>query len=326
MKSRLPRFGTALLITAGVAPDLDYASYFAGASAFLGCHRSALHAIPGAALLSCVLAGAFCALDKRWRFAKSASKQALPLGLAAGVAICSAGVAAHDLLDLASGEGLQLLWPFRLQWFRWNLAESFDPWLLALLLAGSLIPQLFRLVSEEVGAPKRRGAGSGVALFTLALLAAYFGARAYLHGRAHELLLSAEYHGREPLSGGAFPSSVNPFAWRGVVSTENTIEEIDLNLASDAQFNPDRSLTHYKPAESPQLQAAEKTAAAQGFLRYAEFPLASVARREDGYRVELRDVRFPVGDERAANMFVRLELSGDLGVLSEELRYASAGP
>ena len=32
-KTRLPRFGTAVLVAAGVAPDLDYAGYFAGASA-----------------------------------------------------------------------------------------------------------------------------------------------------------------------------------------------------------------------------------------------------------------------------------------------------
>ena len=148
------------------------------------------------------------------------------------------GIAVHDLLDLASGDGMQLLWPFRVQWFRWNLVESFDPWVLALLVAGLLVPQLFRLVSEEVGAQKKRGAGSGAALFTLVMLAGYFGARAYLHGRAADLLLSAEYHGREPLSGGAFPSAGNPLDWRGVVATDNTIEEIDVNLAPGAEFNP----------------------------------------------------------------------------------------
>ena len=43
------------------------------------------------------------------------------------------------------------------------------------------------------------------AVATLLLLLTYFGARAYLHGRAVDLLLSAEYHGREPLCSRGIP-------------------------------------------------------------------------------------------------------------------------
>src|SRR5208283_40525 len=104
-----------------------------------------------------------------------------------------------------------------------------------------------------------------------------------------DLLLSSEYHGREPLAAGAFPSLTNPLDWRGVVSTDNTMEEVAVPLGPRADFNPDRSLTHYKPEESPALDVAQKTPAVQRFLKYAEFPLASLVRREDGYRFELRD-------------------------------------
>lgn len=322
---RLPRFGTALLIAAGVAPDLDYASYFAGPQAYLTLHRSALHAIPGGIALGCALAAAFCTLDSRWTPAKSPRKPPAPLVFAVAAALSLLGIAAHDLLDLASGEGMQMLWPFRIHWFRWDLAESFDPWVLVLLVGGLLIPLLFRLVSEEVGARKKHGAGSGAAVFTLLLLCVYFGARAYFHARVVDLLLSSEYHEREPLAAGAFPMPANPLDWRGVVATDNTLEELDVNLASVAEFNSDRSLTHYKPPDSPALEAAEKTGVARRFLRYAEFPLASVARREDGYRVELRDLRFSAGDETAANLIVRVELSRDFRVMRQTLRYASAG-
>ena len=230
---------------------------------------------------------------------------------------------AHDLLDLCSGEGIQWFWPFRTHWSHWNLAESFDPWALLILIAGLLIPQLFRLVREEVGARKKNG--SGAAVFTLIMLVAYFGARDYFHGRVMDLLLSSEFHGREPLSAGAFPSSTNPLSWRGVVSTDNTLEEIEVSLAPRADFNPDRSLTHYKPPDSPPLDSAEKSQTAQRFLRYAEFPLASVFRREDGYRVELRDLRFSATDQSAANLVVRVELTAGLQIVKERLRYASSG-
>jgi inner membrane protein len=320
---RLPRFGTALLVIAGIAPDLDYASYFAAPSTFLALHRGALHSITGGAVLSFALATLFFILARKYSASPNARKQFPPLTPVTALAICAAGVIAHDLLDLCTGEGIQLLWPFRTHWSHLDLAESFDPWVLLILIAGLLILQLFRLVSEEVGARNKNGGGSAV--FTLLLLLAYFGARAYFHGRAVDLLLSSEFHGREPLSAGAFPSSANPLNWRGVVSTDNTLEEIDVSLASGADFNPDRSLTHYKPADSPPLDLAEKSETARRFLRYAEFPLASVARREDGYRVELRDLRFPPGNENPANLIVRVELSSSLQIVRERLRYASSG-
>jgi membrane-bound metal-dependent hydrolase YbcI (DUF457 family) len=321
LQPRLPRFGTALLITAALAPDLDYASYFAGPRAFLTLHRTALHSIPGAALLACGLAGLFCFLDKRWPPPKTARKSPSPLHFAPAVALCATALLAHDLLDLASGEGLQLLWPFRVQWLRGNLAENFDPWILVLLIAGLLIPQLFRLVREEIGARKKRS-GSATAVAILLVLAAYFGARAYFHNRALDLLLSSEYHARVALSAGAFPSSANPLDWRGIVSTDSTLEELDVNLAAASDFNPDRSLTHYKPPDSPALQAAEKTPAAERFLRYAQFPLASVAHREDGFRVELRDLRFPSDDVSPANITVRADLNSESQLTRAQLLYA----
>jgi hypothetical protein len=148
--------------------------------------------------------------------------------------------------------------------------------------------------------------------------------RAELRSRAIDLLLSSEYRGREPLAAGAFPSSVNPLNWRGVVTTDDTVEEIDVALGPRASFDADRSLTHYKPQESPALYAAEKTSAARRFLNYAEFPLASVSRREDGYRCELRDLRFPAGDADPANIIVQIDLDSALNVMRQEYRYASS--
>jgi membrane-bound metal-dependent hydrolase YbcI (DUF457 family) len=323
LQPRLPRFGTALLIAAGLAPDLDYAGYFAGPRAFLALHRTALHSIPGAAVLACALAWLFCFFEKRWPPPKTARKSPLPLKFAPALALCALAFAAHDLLDFATGEGLQLLWPFHVQWLRGNLAENFDPWILVLLIAGLLIPQLFALVREEIGSRKKRS-GSGAAVAVLLLLAAYLGARAYFHGRALDLLLSSEYHGRVALSAGAFPSSANPLDWRGIVSTDTTLEELDVNLASASDFNPDRSLTHYKPPDSPALQAAQRTPAAERFLRYAQFPLASMVRREDGFRVELRDLRFASGDASFANITVRADLNASSLVTRAQLLYASS--
>ena len=319
----LPRFGSAMLIAAGVAPDLDYASYLWGASTFLRVHRSLLHSIPGAALTACAIAASFCVLDRTWKRETRQERPAAPLAFASALAVCAVGLASHILLDLASGEGVQLFWPFHTHWSAWSVAANFDPWAVLLLAGGLLIPQLFRLVGEEIGA-RKSGAAGGAAVLTLLLLTAYLGARGDLRSRAVDLLLSSEYRGREPLAAGAFPSSANPFAWRGIVSTDNTMEELLVPLGPRADFNPDRSLTHYKPEESPALDAAERTAAAQQFLKYAEFPLASLSRSEDGYRFELRDLRFPSGDESPANVVVRIDLDSGFHVMRKEYRYASS--
>lgn len=311
-------------MTAGIAPDLDYTSYFAGPGAFLRFHRTALHSIGGTAVMSCALAGVFCALNKRFPHGELAKRRAAPLTFAPALALCAMGVTGHDLLDLVSGEGIQLLWPFRVHWSRWNLAAGLDPWVLILLIAALLMPQLFRLVAEEVGARKKKS-GGGAAVAALLLIFTYFGARVYLHSRAVDLLLSSEYHGREPLSAGAFPSSFDPFSWRGIVSTDNTLEEIEVDLRPGADFNPDHSLTHYKPAGSPALEAADESGAAQRFLAYVEFPLARVTRRENGYRFEVRDLRFPANDQSPANMAVRVDLNSSSQIIHEEIRYASSG-
>ena len=60
----LPRYGTAMLIVSGVAPDLDYLSYVAGASAFLRFHRTVLHSLAGSAAPRCCNRGNILSLDR----------------------------------------------------------------------------------------------------------------------------------------------------------------------------------------------------------------------------------------------------------------------
>ena len=320
---RLPRFGTAMLIVSGLAPDLDYASYFGGPHAFMRFHRTALHSIAGSALMACAIAAAFCVLDRKLPAKKTGrAKTFAPLGFGAALVVCAIGAAGHLLLDLASGIGVQLLWPFRIHWSAWDVATNFDPWILVLLIAGLLLPLLFKLVNEEVGAHKK-GAGGRAAIATLLLLAAYLGARANLHGQAVDLLLSREYHGRVALSAGAFPKPSTPFEWRGVVVTDDTVEEVEVPLSKGDEFDPNNSVTRYKPADSAALEAGEKTEAAAAFLEYARFPIANVRHVEDDFAVELWDMRFPPDDTDPANIFVRVDLDSHAQVKREQFLFAS---
>lgn len=324
-ENRLPRFGIVMLVVSGVAPDLDYAGYLAGPGAFFRLHRSLFHSLAGAALLACVLAAAFCVLDKKWpRSHVAQDKKYPPLGFVAALAVCAIGIGGHLLLDVASGIGVQLLWPFRLGWYRWNLDGNLDPWLLLILIAGLLLPLLFRLVNEEVGDRRKGRGGARAAVVTLVLVVAYFGWRWHLHDEAVSLLMSREYHNRVAVTAQAFPDPSTPFDWRGVAVTDNTVEELDISLAPSGDFDPDRSRTHFKPDDSAVLETGRKTAFAQRFLTYATIPVATVTPLEDGYRFEIHDLRFAPDDVDPANLFVRVDLDSHLRIRSQQFVFASS--
>lgn len=322
-QKHLPRYGTAMLMVSGVAADFDYLSYFGGASAFLQFHRTVLHSLLGSALLAAMLAGIFCFLDRNRRTRDSASL--LPaLTFFPALAVCAVGAATHVLLDLASGIGVRLFWPLRERWIASNLLANLDLWILVILILGVALPELFRLVGEEIGERKQNTRGQGAAVIALFFLLIYVGARAELHSRAIDLLNSREYHGQPPLNVGAFPTAYSPFRWRAVLSTDNAINDAEVSLAPGAQFDPDRAIAHYKPQDSAALDAAQKTEAARRFLAYSRFPLASSEPSDSGYKVRIRDLRFAPSDTSPDNIVAEIMLDSNGKVVSQEILYVSS--
>ena len=319
---RMPRFAATMMIAAGLTPDLDYAAYFGGASLFMRFHRTVLHSIAGSIVIAFAVAAIFCAIDRKYPQRKKSFSQVIaPLGFGPALAVSAIGAAGHLLLDLFSGVGIQLLWPFRAQWIGWEVIGDLDVWVLLLLVLGLLLPLLLGLVNEEVGAQKRGSGGQRAAIVTLALISAYFGWRANLHSRAIDLLLSREYHGRIALSAAAFPASSSPYQWRGVVETDNTMELLDVGLREE--FDSNRSDSLFKPHPSPALAAGEDSTATRAFLRYAKVPFANVQPREAGFRVEIHDLRFAEGDYQPANIFVRLDYNSQVQLQRQGFFFAS---
>ena len=310
------RLATPMLLVSGLAADLDWLTLTGGPHAFLHGHRTATHSLLGTAAIACVTAGVFWALGRK--------HPAGPLRFLRALIVCGVGAAAHLLLDLTDSYGVALLWPVREKWFAWDLLEALDPAVLFALLLGLLLPGLFRLVSEEIGArPKRSGPHRG-AIAALVVVTLYCGARWVLHDRALELLRSRLYHGQTPLSAGAFPGGASPLAWTGIVETENRLERFDLSLATTGSFDPDAGRTYFKPEPSPALDAALKSALAQEYLKFARFPKATVEKTVDGYRVELRDLRPASPLAGRGGLIAIIELNRLAQVTDEALRFASA--
>lgn len=305
-----------MLLASGLAADLDWLSRAGGAQAFLHGHRTVTHSVSGTAAIALGVAGIFWSLGRKHPIA--------PVRLSRALSVCAVSAGVHLLLDLTNPYGVQLLWPFREKWYAWDLIGPVDPSILLLLLLGLLLPGLFRLVSEEIGARPKSAAADGAqrgAIVALVLVLAYGGGRWALHDRALELLRSRLYRGQTAINVGAFPAGASPLNWAGVVETDNTLEQIEVSLAPGTIFDPDLARTHFKPEASPALEAARKSRAASELLQFARFPKARVEKNLQGYRVELRDLRFASSLARRSGFTAVVELNSQFQVTNEELRF-----
>ena len=312
-----------MLLIAGVAPDLDLLSSVFGAATYLRFHQSLLHSFFGAAMLICVLAAAFVLLDRR-HLRRLHMKDVPPLGFAPALAVCALGVAFHLLLDATTAIGLQPLWPFRVHWIALDWVPRFEIWIVLLLAAALLIPELINMVSEEIGEHHKAPRGIAAGAIGLAMLFLYIGARGILHNRATTLLDSREYQGFAPLAVGAFPTT-SPLTWRGVVSTERAIDELDVPFMPGEVFDPDRAVPHNKPDESPALELASSASTARAFLAFARFPLASVDATDVGARVRFRDLRFEYNDKSPDNLAVEIVVTSTGQIVDQTVYYNAAG-
>lgn len=311
--ARATRLALPMMLVAGTVADLDLLARLGGADAWLAWRRTATHSLPGTILLAALVASAF------WFFGRRPATRGVRLVPAFLASLAAASL--HLLLDLANSHGVQLLWPFRDRWFAWDLAEPVDPLLLALLLAGLLLPALFHLVSEEIGARHGRGGASRGAALALVLVAFYLGGRWMAHDRARERLANRLYQGERPVAVGVFPAGASPLLWRGVVETELALAEMEVNVAA-GDFGAARARTHYKPEQGPLVDAALGTAVAKRYLRFARFPAVTIVRLLEGHRVEIRDARFAPTRTRPAPV-AHIELDAERRVVSAEIRFSS---
>jgi inner membrane protein len=303
-----------MIVTAGLAADLDWIARFAGPRAFLAAHHTATHSLLGTVAIAAIVAVIFIPIGKRFK---------RPVLFLSAFLACLAGASLHLLLDLTNSYGEKLFWPFSDRWFALDLATPFDPWIVLLVLAGLLLPALFRLITEEIGAKSKRRAYDRGAVIALALVGIYFAGRFVLQQRATAELDSRQYRDEAPLQVAAFPQSISPLFWTGVVETDDTFDELDVSLSPGVNFDPDTARVFYKPEASEALEMARRSDAAIAFLEFARFPLARVQRQSDGYQIMLRDLRFD-HDESAENGIVAVIAVDDKNeVVHEELRFGS---
>ncbi len=309
--NKLSRLATPMLIATSIAADLDWLTALAGPRAFLLGHRTITGSICGAAAIAILTALVFTIATRR--------NSSLPIKFPRALFVCAIGAALPVLFDLTNSYGVKLFWPFSEKWYALDSVGQFDVIILVILTVGILLPMLFRLVGEEIGA-QRRTKGVFSAVFAFVLVFAYVGARYVLHERAVTLINSRLYNGAPPMSAGAFPDSPSPFRWAGVIITESNLlrAEVPVFIGS---YDPFAAKAFYKPEESPALDAARASSTATLFLSFARFPRAHVERNDRGYHIEITDMRFEIGTPPGHSMMAAIDVDENAHVTHEELKF-----
>ena len=179
---------------------------------------------------------------------------------------------------------------------------------------GLVLPSLFGLINEEIGAGGRAShAPRGRLAATLALVSvfAYWGLRDYEHSRAVAALGSRNYDGADAIRASAYPHPATPFRWYGVVEAPAFFATMDVDSLAP-EVDPDAQMQiRYKPEETPVSLAAKKTYLGRVYLSWAQYPIIETEPLESdlgnkataAYAVRFRDLRYDnAGQSRRATL------------------------
>jgi inner membrane protein len=324
--NRKTALATATLTLAAEAADLDVISRFWGGAEGLNHHRGFTHSFLGVPLVAAVVVG-FVYLIWRARGRPIKDPKLPPRwGLLYGCA-CLAGLS-HILLDFTNSYGVRPSWPFSERWISWDLVFIVEPVMLVALFLGLIVPSLFSLINEEIGARRKGPPGRLAASLALVAVFAFWGVRDYEHGRAVAALEARTYEGADAIRVSAYPYMINPFRWYGVVETPAFFATMNVDsLGPEVDPTGDMQL-HYKPQETAVTLAAKKSDLGRVYLSWAQYPLTEAEQLEGGpaaYVVRLRDLRYAYPGSGARSVLgARVFLSRDLKVISEQFGIRSS--
>jgi membrane-bound metal-dependent hydrolase YbcI (DUF457 family) len=299
------------IVFAGVIADVDYFSASFEPSAYLRWHRTATHSV------SFVVVLAIGALLFS-RIQRNSPASAAWTGFSWVALVASSAL--HILMDLLQTDPVIPLWPFSARRFSLDLSPSLDVWLLVLFAATILFPELFRLVSDEIGSHSKRPRGRIGAIAGLAVVLSYFVLRGVFHGNAVSALEARTVAGEMPRRVAAFPDAVSPFLWHTIVETESALHLGEMRSMGGEVTYASGVTTLRKPEPSAMLDAAQDSPAAATFLKGARFPKAVVEKETEGYSVEIHDLKDQATESTRA-IFADINLDTNSKLVSSALHW-----
>ncbi len=321
--NRKTGLATAMLVIAAEISDIDVLWNFEGPVAGLQHHRGWTHSfvgVPVMAALALLLVWGWNRILHPRRLGPDpppGRRPRLPVRWGWLFAIGCLGPLSHILLDYTTAYGIRFLEPFSYRWFEWDTVYIVEPSILLALILGLVLPSLFALVREEIGAPQPRLRGRAGAIVALLVLLLIWGVRDFEHRRAVSTLGARAYHGAAPLRASAFPYMWNPFIWHGVVETRDFFETMNLDSRTGEVDPENRARTFYKPEQTPVLLAAKKSGFGRVFLDWAVYPYTEQEKLEPGdeYLVRFYDLRYRYPGSRRAPLSGAVVLDNSLRVI-----------
>ncbi len=301
--NRKTALATVTMTLATEAADIDVLAYFKGSAYGFIQHRGITHTFIGVPVVAAIVVALVWLFDRLWqrRRAKHSSQPPPPrrwgwLYLFA----CIAGLS-HILLDFTNNYGVRPFYPFQRQWYAWDIVFIIEPLILAALLAALVLPWLFALVGQEIGARQKGPRGRGAAIAALLFIVALWSVRDYQHRRALAAMDAYQIHGESARQVAAFPYMINPFHWAGVAETSTAYVSMNVNSLRPEVDPGNRAQTYYKPENTAITQAARNTDLGRAYVEWARFPLVEaehITTPDPAELVHFTDVRFLYPDER----------------------------
>lgn len=124
LQRRTPLARTTLIIAANL-PDIDAMCMMLGRDAALGLRRGHTHGVLAMVLLPVILTGLIVLYDRGFRRPKGRP----PVDPQGVLILASLGVLTHPFLDWLNNYGVRLLMPFSDKWFYGDAVFIVDPWI-----------------------------------------------------------------------------------------------------------------------------------------------------------------------------------------------------
>jgi inner membrane protein len=321
--NRKSALATLTMVLAAEAADLDVLWDLKGPIAAFQHHRGITHTFVGAPFVAAATVG-FVWLLCLWKSPTGRPRilrSKLPMRWPYLYCIALIAALSHILLDYTTAYGIRMFAPFNWRWYSWDIVFIIEPVLLVGLIAALVMPFLFGLVNQEIGARSKGPRGRGWAIFALVFMVLVWGYRDYQHRRALSAMRALIYQNEVPVKLGAYPHWVNPFRWHGVVETESIFQTMAVD-SSGPQVDPQGTArTYFKPEETPATLAAKGSYLGRVYLDWAVFPITQSEQLQadfKGYLVRFQDLRFSYPETRGrATLGAWVLLGPDLRVQEE---------
>ena len=298
---------------AAEAPDLDVMASFKGPVFGFAHHRGFTHSFVGLLLTSAVVVG-FVYLIWVLRGRKCNIPNLPPrwgrLFLFAYVEGLS-----HILLDFTNNYGVRPFWPFWGKWYEWGTAFILEPPMLALLVAGLVLP-------EFLARSKPKPHGRAAAILALACVMTLWVERAQKARKIERSLRQQVFNSEAPLRVSAYPYWTPAprwligLRWSAVIETRSSYLSARVNPSTETL---DNVVVLKKPQETPAILAAKRSYVGRVYLDWARYPL--VTEKSDGalWTVTFWDLRFGYPDTPRTLLGASVTLNRDLHVVGEAM-------